>query len=397
MNTKQLITALGVLVVILAVVAVVFGYFLRPAEVADAPFEDIEIVRFAADGSVMSEEDFEVANDEYNEVLKLGRDGEYAEAQMQIEQILSPDASSNFTLQQIANARHNTIYAYRESAAIEDAKVHVDDLKGIILDESVSLRQRAQSVNSLATAYCGYGRDERVLEHIFSGDFWSDFWKGAPGPSTRAMLDWGYNELMPTPRGATSIAHWYGNQLLMNDELTEEERAEYIERASFYLAEGKRLEEEETRRTSRYIGTRRYVAHLFWRAFTIKALELNGAPVDGDSSEKAYERFFTVVKDQDNHNTYQYLPYANVLLAKFAQIDGKSDAEITAYVREAMRLVREDPHPQANEMAQFLVDIAPHDKGGFAWKAMRDMALYSNEFSTFVSEILEQAKERGYE
>ena len=384
---KQLISILVVLLVILGLAVAFVTFFGVPSQVVPDMND-----RLSKNGTLLTAEEIEATNKLIERGMELGSEAKYdASADIFEEIARSEDAEDVYTATQIAQARRSTVFRYRVTGDPADSLAAIEDLKKTILDEDMPAKQKARSLNTLATAHCWFARDEGVIEAIYGEEPFSFYWGGDPTQAVRNMLLWSYEDLYPTPKAAASLAYWYVDQVLKNDfveeEFNNETRDLYILEAKRYIKEADELAIRDEQKWPGYIDSQRYIGYLYRRAFAIGGLAAIGE-LDEQEYDDAYELFFTESDRQDNHNGSGYRPFAHILQARFSQILGRDESEVQGLLELAVTEIEADPVPQANEVVDYIADKVYDADGRFSWYAIHSLRDASEVYDQFVAEVI---------
>ncbi len=348
----------------------------------------------ALDGTSIDDAAFSQNRETLARATEVFNDGNFSEAASMFTDVLdNGGGDSTLTSQQIDQARRGLLSKYRATGNPADSILAVQELKKTILDERMSLRDRAESLTTLANSLCWFGRSEDVVAAIFNEEPFSAYWHGDPTLANRDLLLLSYEKYTPTAKTAAALAYWYADQVILNDlvakKLDAQVRTEYVAEAKRYIAESKDLSDAEAGRSKKYTRSVRYIGYLYRRAFAIGALAAVGQLPRSDYRE-AYALFHTEADRSGTIVALQYTPFAHVLEARFEKIFGASDAVVNAHLTSALRLIDSDPNPQSNEIVDFIRDKALDAEGRYSWHAIQQMRAQLKEFDVFV-ETVEQA------
>lgn len=380
-------------IVLIAILLTVAGfvYFFSPSAFTtdgDEPTSENFNRYFSKSGQPISQTQFNQNEAVVKGATELAKTGEYNKAATIFEEVVKSEGT--YTATQISAARRSTIFRYRVTGEPIDSLQSIRDLKKNILDVEVAPRHQARSLNTLATAHCWFARDEKVINEIYGEAPFSEHWSGDPTLAVRNMLLWSFNDIYETPKAAASLAYWYMDQVLKNDnvkkEFDDKTRGEYIEEAKKYIVAADRLAERDKEQSSKYVDRQRYIGYLYRRAFAVGGLASVGE-VEVSDYEDAFDLFFKESNRQDNHNGSGFRPFAYVLQAKFSQLIGQDVAIAQEFLKKALAEVEADPVPQANELVDFIADKSFDADGRFSWHAIHSVRSVSPEFDTFVSDI----------
>ena len=279
---------------------------------------------------------------------------------------------------------------FKEKGDIESIKYVINKYKEIILNTEVPNQDRARVLNALATTYCGVGRDNRVLDVIYSGDVFKRYRViGQPGLSSRRMLEASF-KLYPTSKSAIGIAHWYAKELIGSHSVTmdEQKRKKYLEQSEHFLSQADALFANEITQIKRPPSVKQQASFRYWRAFTIAALALSGVEEYQSTYQSTYEDMISFIQEQNHQLTYDYLPPAHWMYAAFIMGIDKDVNETKKQLNRAIELVKEDPDYNSNTFILFIRNAKKRTQGDWLWQSIGDMQKISDEFDIFVKEIL---------
>lgn len=291
-------------------------------------------------------------------------------------------------------ASFNAGVSYSESGDVQDVLDTVQTYKASIEDPETSPKWRARTLNMLATAYCAYGRDPRIIDEVFSTEPYASMLRDAdddPMAAAMAILQWSY-DIYPTPRAAILIAR--GHALEAVNAASDDERDFFVAEAEKWIASADQIAKAELDRTVGkdydYKYTRRYFSYRHWRTFTVSALALAGVEEYKNMYRDEHDKLFAFMKEQGIENTQQYEPFCHWMYAYFLEkVDGNS-AEAKLYLQSSIESAQKWDESidgtnyfevfVQNEMSQKTVDI---------FGEMMEFAIdFSPDFRKYVESVI---------
>lgn len=252
------------------------------------------------------------------------RSGDREQAIAAIDFIL--ESEDQFPVAARSRAKYNSGIAYDETGDFQDVIDSIRGYKDSVADAETSPKWKARTLNILATAYCAYGRDTRIIEEVFNTEPYATMLREAgddPMMASLAILQWSY-DLYPTPRAAVLIGRAHAIEAVGSEG---DERTNHIALAEQWLQEAAGIASTELSRTAGrandYKDSRRYFSYLHWRSFTISALALAGVEEYRDRYRAEQEQLFAFMEEQGLENTKQYEPFCYWMYGYFLEnIDG---------------------------------------------------------------------------
>lgn len=280
-----------------------------------------------------------------------------------------------------ARAAFNVGVSYTETGDFADVIRTLQEYKTSIDDPATSDKWRARTLNNLAFAYCGYGRDERIMDEIFKDGVYADILDQEGGDAMAAgkkLLEWSYS-IYPTPRAAALIARDAAMEAAQI-EGNSPRKEQLIQTAERYLAEGAQLATAELARTegrqNSYSNSRRYFSYLHWRNFTRATLAVAGVQKYRDSYRRDYEDLFAFMPEQGLANTKEYESSCYMMYGYFLDnIDG--DTELAQEYFERAVEVSENYDSGTNYFEVFVKNMAENPGTDF----LSDIYKYSYDNS----------------
>ena len=324
----------------------------------------------------------EVTQSELMEAVRVGNFKTASEKYLSIQN--DPNASAD----EKALAVLNTLgMQYRLTGNPGTRLVDIQNMKKIILDESVSLNIRADALDSLANQYHISGRHPAVFTEIYKDEPFSLYLApGDPDLSARRLAEWSYG-MVPTSNSAIVIARWYAEQYILNPNQAADVTDEYATRAEEYLNKASAASQKEKERDPGYVDSTRYLVYRYWHAIiTGQLAEQKGEPYKSQY-RKVYEDFIQFTQTQNNVLARGYLLYAYLFFAqRVAQQGDESGAKI--YLDKLVRELRKVENPRTSVFVLFLKNEYRYRPTGATWGVVRNMSEISPSFKSAIDEII---------
>lgn len=291
-------------------------------------------------------------------------------------------------------ANYNAGVSYSESGDVDDIFDSIRLYKASVEDPETSAKWRARTLNLIATAYCAFGRDPRIVDEVFSTEPYASMLRDAdddPMAAAMAILHWSY-DIYPTPRAAILIAR--GHALEAVNAVSDEERDYYASEAEKWIESADQIAVAELDRTAGkdndYKYTRRYFSYRHWRTFTVSALALSGVQKYVDTYLDEHYKLFAFMEEQGIENTMQYEPFCDWMLAYFLEkIEGDSDGA-KEYLKKAVASAENwDEEVQGtNYFEVFTRNEMGHETMDIFGEMMEFAIDFSPEFRRYVESVI---------
>ncbi len=259
----------------------------------------------------------------------LHKSGEFEKAITALEGALE-DAEESDTLKQ---ARIRAIIAFDKyfKGSPEQKIEAVNDLKAMIEDTSFSTHLRSQLMNGLVDLITATNDEDFARNVIFTGDPYQNILKNANGdiPTAIRLLYERSIEINPNSVAYLWNAYWYVQQLIRNQNLSQEQRTRYLGAAKEKLAEGGALivRDVAIAEATTFIPKKsRAIRPYFYQASVAGALAILNE-YDAKSAEELFKQTLALHKDEDLADFAVFDSYLRVRFqyaAVLASIAGKS-------------------------------------------------------------------------
>lgn len=326
------------------------------------------LVQFFVSGNISNSEQSSVPA-WLSTTIQKQRSGDFAGALAEARSIQNDPNSS---AEEKALATYNTLGAeFRLTGDINTRLSDVRKMKAIVLDESVSLKTRANVLNNLAAAYSNSGATPSVADEIFKDEPFRQYYSAAEDPdrmvrlSTRKLFEWSYS-MNPTSYAAISIARWYSEQQAFNPGLATSTLRAYADLAEDYLKKADAASEEEMREDRTYSDSVRYLVYRHWRTVVIGRLAAPDRPEYQKIFRSTYDEFITFTQTQQNVLARGFLFYARLYYAsKLSRVGDDANAKIQLDLLAGE--LNSVPDPSTNIFLRFLRNEHEERPTGASW------------------------------
>ncbi len=323
------------------------------------------------------------------ELMEAVRAGDFKRA---TEKYLSIQNNPNASADEKALAVLNTLgMQYRLTGDPGTRLTDIQNMKKIILDESVSLRTRADTLDSLASQYYFSGRDPAVFTEIYKDEPFSSYLvPGDPDLSARHLAEWSY-DMVPTSNSAITIARWYAEQNVLNPGQPENTTKMYADLAGEYLDKATAASRDEAARDPLYVDDTRYLAYRYWHAIIVGQLAgQKGEPYKSQYRE-VYEDFIQFAQTQKNILARGYLLYAYLFFAqRVAQYGDELGAK--TYLDKLVRELRDIESPRTSVFVQQLKNEYRYRPTGATWRVVENMFTLSPNLKEEVKRLITEGQ-----
>lgn len=317
------------------------------------------------------------------------RSGDNEQAVQAINLVL--DNKEQFPVEAKSRAAFNSGVTYTASGEFADVIRTLQEYKASIDNPDTSDKWRARTLNNLAFAYCGYGRDDRIMEEIFKDGVYADILAQEGGNAMAAgkkLFEWSYS-IYPTPRAAVLLARGAAMEAAQI-EGNSTKKEQLIQTAERFLAEGAQLATAELARTegrqNSYSNSRRYFSYLHWRNFTRATLAVAGVQKYRDTYRRDYEDLFAFMPEQGLENTKEYESSCYMMYGYFLEnIDG--DTELAQEYFDKSVDVSENYDNGTNYFEVFVRNMAANPGDDFLSDVYRFTYDNSERFKNYVDSL----------
>jgi len=318
-------------------------------------------------------------------LARLVASGRYEDAVRMYEENLAhiKDAS----IYEKSSARFTIAPAYfKQSGSVQDARNEIRTYQEIANDAGISRFGRAHTLFALGEAYDYFGRDDQLLNDIFSGEFESYYVEGNPQASVRSLLEESY-EVFPLSFTAARLSASYMSEVLLDDSLTNEERNKYHATAFLYLQNAEALVHQDIENDSSYVDSLSFALYRYWRAVSIGIMALVG---DDDMRMRYVQEFDDTIAFLDRRNQHDVIEERSFIRLVYSAILDtleEDDERTRDLLEEAVAVVESDPLPGSNGFVRYVVNEESQLQGDFFWWALSHAVKASETFLEFVQDL----------
>gem|GEM_PF-1568391 len=320
------------------------------------------------------------------ELIASKRSGDYQTA-LQIAEEIAADPLKSANEQALAVFNAGKL-RFKLSGNINELLVDIQNLKDIILDETLSQQIRVRALNTLQSSYCSSGRDPLAFEEIYKDEPFRQYLAaGDPDLSALNLAKWSY-ETFPTAFAAVRIARWHGDQIVNDANLTAVQKEEYAETVRKYLKSGEALIGGELQRHPDYINSAEYAGYLFWRARGYGRLAIYGDQWYKDRYQQTFTDVIDFVEKQNNveSNDDQYFAYQ--YLAQFSMVVEKDKVTAKAALDALSAKLDALENPVVVTFVRFIRNEYKNRPEGGSWQGILKMTRISPAYKATVEKML---------
>ena len=342
------------------------------------------LVQFFVSGNVSNSEQSSRA-EWLTTTIEKQRSGDFAGALAEAEAVQNDPGSS---AEEKALATYNTLGAqYRLTGDTDARLVDIQNMKKVILDETISVSTRVNMLEVLSKQYYISGRDSAVFAEIYKDAPFSTYLApGDPDLSARRLAEWSYG-MMPTSNAAITIARWYTEQRLLNPTQATSTTKVYAAAAEDYLAKADAASLAEAKADASYSNSRRYLFYRYWRTMIIGRLATQKGEPYQSQYRAAYEEFITFAQTQKNIIAEEYLLNARLFFAQ-RLVRNKDEASAKIQLDQLAKEMIAADNPDVNTFFLLLRNEYKNQPTGLTWTSVKNMSAVSPDFKAAVEKIV---------
>jgi tetratricopeptide (TPR) repeat protein len=378
---KPNITILISIVVILVLILLLFSILITRGGLGDSFLGGIgnKILGIVKDDGGLDNPE------QLNVLLDKTRRGDYEGAVEIYNQVIN----SNPNPGELAYAvRNSAVPRYKATGDMEIYIASIRDMKAVVGDKSVSLRNRIQVLNSLAGSFSQSGEEPLIYQEIYSGEPYSQFVvPGDPIATTRNLYEWGYTAY-PTAKAGIAIAGLYVRDVINNPDMNASVRSDYIAKSKQYIVESAALIKREE--ALQDPESNQLAGYKVWRAFAIGALAYLGEEPYVSQYKNEYKQLESDFSKISNVEALQYKPFGHWMYATFLLLNNSNDKEIVNEVNKSVDFYNNDSNNSVNEFAEYMrnwKDKKEFANDDFMAREVLTLMSLSPKFSDFIENI----------
>lgn len=316
------------------------------------------------------------------QLLTARQTGDYSAAVAQYQSILADPSAST---EQKAIATYIVAGAqFHLSGNINDVLQSVQDLKQVILDQTVSLQTRVAALNTLAATYSDVGSNQSVFTEIFKGTPFSSYLApGNPTLSVRNLYEWSYS-LLPTPEAAVHLAKLYSDP---HPQVSASTTQALTAKAEDYLDKANTAALQRGQTDPTYLNSAQYyVEYQFWRAVTIGRLARENIAPYTTEYRSEFGQYINFAQTSQDLQGKENLYYARYYYAETLSVDND-----TADAKQQLDLLAQElnalPNPNVTSFVLFLRSNYKNQKTALNWTVIQNLMSISPNFKSTANNL----------